>query len=248
MAGIDKSTARAIAVIALLFVTAWALRGYLPGSEPVADRQRPQSSPAALVVDVALLSISVAIIGYRDHRAVAQSSRRGAQDAGSVTRGPGHHGAPDVALLADRARRGHRVAAARDAAERGWACTVQGISHRRDRRPSRTRAALRPPPIRCRGNRIRRTTRVPNVVGYLVPPMLILMALIVVGTAVASRRRRSRRDIVGRPTVNFPKLPLSQARRNHSRGQPKSAWPRSVTSAANRARRSSRVTPRWSAN
>src|SRR6185436_19561802 len=64
MAGIDKSTARAVAVIALLFVTAWALRGYLPGSEPVADRQRPQSSPAALVVDVALLSISVAIIGY----------------------------------------------------------------------------------------------------------------------------------------------------------------------------------------
>ena len=64
MAGIDKSTARATAVIALLFVAAWALRGYLPGSEPVADRQRPQSSPAALVVDVALLSISVAIIGF----------------------------------------------------------------------------------------------------------------------------------------------------------------------------------------
>ena len=64
MAGIDKSTARATAVIALLFATAWALRGYLPGSEPVADRQRPQSGPAALVVDVALLSISVAIIGY----------------------------------------------------------------------------------------------------------------------------------------------------------------------------------------
>src|SRR6476620_5054377 len=64
MAGFDKSTARAVAVIALLFVTAWALRGYLPGSEPVADRQRPTSSPVAWVVDVALVGISVAIIGF----------------------------------------------------------------------------------------------------------------------------------------------------------------------------------------
>ena len=37
---------------------------------------------------------------------------------------------------------------------------VQGISHRLERRPPRTRAAPRPPPIRCRGNRIHRTTRV----------------------------------------------------------------------------------------
>src|SRR5215475_11076304 len=64
MAGIDKSTARVVAVIALLFVTAWALRGYLPGSEPVANRQPPASSPAALVADVALVCISVAIIGF----------------------------------------------------------------------------------------------------------------------------------------------------------------------------------------
>src|SRR6185312_17448743 len=64
MAGFEKSTARAVAVIALLFVTAWALRGYLPGTEPVADRERPTSSPAALVVDVALVGISVAIIGF----------------------------------------------------------------------------------------------------------------------------------------------------------------------------------------
>src|SRR5260370_32196402 len=63
MAGIDRSTARAIAVVALLFVAAWALRGYLPGVEPVADRERPASSPVALVVDVALLAGSVAIIG-----------------------------------------------------------------------------------------------------------------------------------------------------------------------------------------
>src|ERR1700760_4476095 len=64
MAGMEKSTVRAIAVVALLFVTAWALRGYLPGNEPVGDRQRPAGSPAALIVDIALLSISVAIIGF----------------------------------------------------------------------------------------------------------------------------------------------------------------------------------------
>ena len=63
MAGIDRSTARAIAVVALLFVAAWALRGYLPGIEPVADQERPPSSPAALIVDVALLAGSVVIIG-----------------------------------------------------------------------------------------------------------------------------------------------------------------------------------------
>src|SRR3954453_23670954 len=63
MAGIDKSTARGVAVIPLLFVAVWALRGYLPGIEPAAVRERPSSSPLALVVDVVLLSISVAIIG-----------------------------------------------------------------------------------------------------------------------------------------------------------------------------------------
>ena len=72
-------------MIALLFATAWALRGYLPGSEPVADRQRPQSGPAALVVDVALLSISVAIIGYAISRGCA-IARRGARDPGGYPR------------------------------------------------------------------------------------------------------------------------------------------------------------------
>src|SRR5690349_16123588 len=64
MAGIEKSTARVIAVLALLFVTAWALRGYLPGVEPAGDRTRPASNPAALIVDIALVSISVGIIVF----------------------------------------------------------------------------------------------------------------------------------------------------------------------------------------
>ena len=68
MAGIDKSTQRVIAVIALLIVAAWALRGYIPGGEPVAERERPPSNPAALVVVIAMLTAAVAIIGVRDHR------------------------------------------------------------------------------------------------------------------------------------------------------------------------------------
>src|SRR3982074_678046 len=93
MAGIDKSTARAIAVIALLFVGAWALRGYLPGIERVADRGRPTSSSAALVVDVALLTISVAIIGVAIiTRLRNRQARR--PGAGQLPESPGTMGRP----------------------------------------------------------------------------------------------------------------------------------------------------------
>ena len=38
MAGIDRSTQRVIAVIALMTVAALALRGHIPGGEPIAER------------------------------------------------------------------------------------------------------------------------------------------------------------------------------------------------------------------
>ena len=93
MAGIDRSTARAIAVVALLFVAAWALRGYLPGSEPVADRERPPSSPAALIVDIALLAGSVVIIGIA---IVSRLRNRQARrpGAGQLPASPGTMGRP----------------------------------------------------------------------------------------------------------------------------------------------------------
>ena len=75
MAGIDRSTRRAIAVVALLVLAAVALRGYLPGSEDVTDPRRPSSSPLALIADIVLLTAAVAIIGFaiitrlRDRRA-----------------------------------------------------------------------------------------------------------------------------------------------------------------------------------
>ena len=52
-------------------------------------------------------------------------------------------------------------------------------------------------------------SRTANVIGYLIPPMLILMVLVVVGTAVASRRQRAgagsyRLDDDGGPVAATP--------------------------------------------
>jgi len=188
MAGIDKSTARATAVIALLFATAWALRGYLPGSEPVADRQRPQSSPAALVVDVALLSISVAIIGYA---IIARLRNREARrpEPGRLPEGRGTMGRPTW-----------RFSLIALAVVIAWLLLVMllnrlGVHGPGDQPPSGTPTIADPgsaPPTNT--NPVPRPPGSPddpgtNVVGYLVAPMLILMALIVVGMAVTARRR-----------------------------------------------------------
>jgi uncharacterized membrane protein YhdT len=188
MAGMDKSTARAIAVVALLFVVAWALRGYLPGSEPVADRERPPSSPAALIVDVALLTASVVIIGIAIiSRLRNRQARR--PGAGTLPASPGTMGRPTwrFSLIA----LGLIIV---------WLVLVlvlmrMGVGTLGDQ-PSTSVPAVPDP-----GNATPTTNPSPrqldspedpgtNVIGYLVPPMLILMALIVVGTVIASRRQR----------------------------------------------------------
>jgi hypothetical protein len=188
MAGIDKSTARAIAVVALLFLAAWALRGYLPGSERAAERERPPSSPAALIVDVALLVISVAIIGFaiiarlRDR----QARRPG---AGQLPASPGTMGRPTwrFSLIA----LGLVI---------GWLLLVLLLMRLGFQGPG-DQSASGSPTVPDPGSATPTTNPVPrqpdspdepgtNVLSYLVPPMLILMALIVVGTAIASRRQR----------------------------------------------------------
>lgn len=188
MAGIDKSTARAIAVIATLFVTAWTLRGYLPGNEPVADRQRPPSSPAALVVDVALLSISVAIIGIA---IIARLRNRQARrpGAGSLPESRGSVGRPTW-----------RFSLIALALAIGWLLLVMllmrlDVTAPGDQPPPGSPPVAGPGSVPPTINPVPRQPDSPgdpgtNIVGYLVPPMLILMALIVVGTAVVSRRQR----------------------------------------------------------
>jgi uncharacterized membrane protein YhdT len=188
VAGIDKSKARAIAVVALLFVAAWALRGYLPGSEPVADRQRPSSSPLALVVDVVLLSISVGIMGIAIiMRLRKRGTRRPA--AGQLPASPGGMGRPSwrFSLIA------LAIAIA-------WVLLVMllmrlGVHGPADQPPPGAPTAADPGGAPSTANPMPPRPDSPdatdtNIVGYLVPPMLILMTLIVVATLIVSRRQR----------------------------------------------------------
>jgi hypothetical protein len=188
MAGTDKSTARAIAAVALLFVAAWALRGYLPGSERVVERERPASSPAALIVDIALLTFSVVIIGIAIiARLRGRQARR--PEAGQLPPSPGTMGRPTwrFSLIA----LGLAI---------GWLLMVLllmrlggGIPDEQSASGTPTvpdQGSTTPTPNPAQREADLPDEPSPNIVGYLVPPMLILMAMIVVGTAIASRRQR----------------------------------------------------------
>ncbi len=188
MAGIDKATARAIAVIALLFVAAWALRGYLPGIDRAAQRERPASSPAALVVDIALLAISVAIIGVAIVvRLRNRPARRPAP--GQLPESPGTMGRPTW-----------RFALVALALAIGWLLLVMllmrlGAYGPGDQPPSGSPTITHPGGAPATPNPVPRRPTSPdqpgtNIVGYFVPPMLILMVLIVVGTIIFSHRQR----------------------------------------------------------
>jgi uncharacterized protein DUF4129 len=188
MAGIDKSTTRAIAVVALLVVAAWALRGYLPGAEPVADRQRQSSSPFALVVDVVLLSISVGIIGLA---IITRLRRREVRrpGPGQLPEGRGAMSRPSL-----------RASLIALAVAIVWVLLVMllmrlGVHVPGEQSPPGSPAAVDPGSAAATTHPVPRQPDSPdepgsNVVRYLVPPMLILMALIVVGTAIVSRRQQ----------------------------------------------------------
>ena len=190
MAGIDRSTRRAIAVIALLVLAAIALRGYLPGSEDAAEPSRPSDSPLALIADVVLLSAAVAVIGFaiitrlRDRR--ARPATRGELPASPD--GPGGRPTWRFSLIA----LGLLI---------GWLVLVLLLT-----RVGAFAPADQPAPVPAKGPE--RTSSPPaandtqplpdpppeglgtNIFGYLVAPMLILMVLVIVGTAIASRRQR----------------------------------------------------------
>jgi Domain of unknown function (DUF4129) len=190
MASIDKSAQRAIAVIALLVLAALALRGYLPGSESVADSERPPSSRFALVADIVLLSAAVAIIGFaiiarlRDRQARPATRGRLPERSGGLTGRPTWRFSLIVLGLLI-----------------GWMVLVLllmqfGVLGPVDQPasvPATPPDAATPPPSETEPQPPPSTPpdeAGPNVIGYLVPPMLILMVLIVVGTAISSRRQR----------------------------------------------------------
>jgi hypothetical protein len=75
----DRSTGRVVGVIVLLIVIAASLRGYLPGVDR-AERRSPPDSGASLVYVIAMLGVSVVIVGVaiivrlRDPRRAAPSA------------------------------------------------------------------------------------------------------------------------------------------------------------------------------
>lgn len=205
MAGVHRSTQRVIAVIVLLSVAALALRGHLPGVEPAPDRERPQSSPLALVIDIVLLTAAVAIIGFA---IIVRLRNPAARRPGNrqLPGGPGAIGRPTW-----------RFSLIALAVIVAWLLLVMTLSQLGVRDP------LDEPPSSAPTTAQPTSTPSPdanrplpdappdsgtNVVDYLIGPMLVLMAVVVVGTALASRRQRqvassaSDREVDPLPTAN----------------------------------------------
>jgi len=187
MTGIDRSTQRVIAVIALLIVAAVALRGYIPGGgEPIADRERPPSNPVALIVVIVMVCAAVAIIGFA---IIARLRDRTPSPAsqGDLPRESRTRGRPSL-----------RFTLIVLGLVVGWLLLVVVLT-RLGSPPESTSDAPTAPETSSQASDANRTAPTQedeseaenNVIGYLMPPMLILMVVVVVGTAVISKRQRS---------------------------------------------------------
>jgi hypothetical protein len=180
----DKATGRVVAVIALLIVIAVSLRGYLPGIER-APRQRPPGSPASLVYVVALLSVSLVVV------AVAviirlRDPRKAPVSVGNL---------PDR-LGSEVGRPGWRVLLIGAGLLVGWLLMVWLFSQLvvqhgtgrlapgpESRVPAPGNNTVPPPQPRDLGGD-------GDVLRYLIASTVALLVLSIVGTIVATRRRR----------------------------------------------------------
>ncbi len=202
MGATGTSTRRVIGVITLMVLAAWALRGYVPGVERAAEEMEPRSSnPLALAAVIALLCAAVGIIGFaivvrmRDKRPLPAPM-------GSLPRSDRSGDRPSwrfvlvalaalialvflVAVLS-------RVALPVPTEQAPPAATPERVVPDDPAQP-------RPPGEDDASDS--------NVVNYLIPPMLLLMALIVVGTAVASRRQGARPIPVAVPEAPDSRAP-----------------------------------------
>jgi Domain of unknown function (DUF4129) len=203
MAAIDRSTQRVIAVIALMTVAALALRGHIPGGEPIAERERPPSTPAALIVVIAMVCAAVAIIGFAIVVRLRDRTPKPAS-TGDLPRSPAASGRPNW-----------RFSFVVLALAIGWLLLVLLLMQL----GSPSEQPLSDAPTAPETTQAPDTARTApaddepepdtNLIGYLIPPMLILMVLVVVGTAVASRRQRAdagsyRLDDDGGPVAAAP--------------------------------------------
>ncbi|BBW99421.1 hypothetical protein BST36_11905 [Mycolicibacterium moriokaense] len=186
MTGIDRSIQRVVVVIALMAVAAIALRGFIPGAEPITERERPASNPAALVIVIVMVCAAVAIIAFaivfrlRDRTATHASAAPLPRGAGGVGRPSWRFTLVVLALVI------------------AWLLLVL-LLMRLGASPDQPVAETPAGPATSTASPDAAPGTTPadpdpesdsNVIGYLIPPMLILMVLVIVGTAIASRRQR----------------------------------------------------------
>jgi hypothetical protein len=180
----DRSTGRVVAVIVLLIVIAASLRGYLPGVDRAA-RRGPPDSPASLVYVIAMLSVSVVIVGVaiivrlRDPRRAAPSA------SGLPERFSDGRGRPTWRVLVI----GAAVLVA-------WLLAVWLLSHFVTLNIGGQPPAAPPSTAPAPGTNASRPPQPPDVgadrdvLHYLIAATAALIVLIVVGAVFAARRRR----------------------------------------------------------
>jgi hypothetical protein len=180
----DRSTGRVVAVIVLLIVIAASLRGYLPGVDRAA-RRGPPDSPASLVYVIAMLSVSVVIVGVaiivrlRDPRRAAPSA------SGLSERFSDGRGRPTWRVLVI----GAAVLVA-------WLLAVWLLSHFVTLNIGGQPPAAPPSTAPAPGTNASRPPQPPDVgadrdvLHYLIAATAALIVLIVVGAVFAARRRR----------------------------------------------------------
>jgi hypothetical protein len=180
----DRSTGRVVAVIVLLIVVAASLRGYLPGAHREAQTSPPESG-ASLIYVIALVSVSVVIVGVaiivrlRDPRKAAPNA------AGLSERFSDGRGRPTWRVLAI----GAAVLVA-------WLLAVWLLSHfvtlnvGGQPRAAPPSAAPTPAGNASRPPQPRDVGADRDVLRYLIAATAALFVLIVVGAVAAARRRR----------------------------------------------------------
>jgi hypothetical protein len=180
----DRATGRVVAVIVLLIVIAASLRGYLPGADREA-RKGPPDSGASLVYVIAMLSVSVVIVGVAIIVRL-RDPRRAALGASPLSdRFSDGRGRPTWQVLVI----GAAVLVA-------WLLTVWLLSHfvvvRVSGQPPGAPPSIAPAPA-TNGSRPPSPPDVGadrDVVRYLIAASAALFVLIVVGAVAAARRRR----------------------------------------------------------
>lgn len=195
---IDKATGRVVAVLVLLILVAASLRGYLPGVERA---QHPARSSASLAYVVALLGISLVIVGaaviarLRDPRTPTATAAAPSERLG----GGGVRPSWRVVLIATGVLVAWLLLV--------WLLTRFVVPHGVGQQPGGTAvdrppdAGTAPPPDPVDSDERG------DVVGYLGAGTAALVALNVVGVVAAARRRRNARPRIGAVQPPVPPAP-----------------------------------------